>query len=693
MIYNNKNSAHQNLESHILQLFESTPVPMFLARPDGNLEDINSSFINFLGFQLDEINLPDFILFHQDDFYLESHQRHSITCNTQTPVVFEKQYQHCSGSIINSLLTVIAQFNNDGGVIRYLCQIIDKSEDKQIQDKLQLASLVYAKSSEGMMVTDCDGIILDVNSSFTKITGYSKDDVSGKNASLLSSGQQDKLFYKLMWKSIKASGEWKGEIWNRKKNGGTYPVMISINTDYDQHGKVNKRVALFSDITKVKAREKQIFTQAYYDSTTSLPNRNLFIERLNHIINLKRSKANRIALMLLNIDGFKEINDTLGHETGDELLYLVAERLQLCVKDDDFVARLGGDEFSLVLHDVKQVDDIAMGILKKLSEPFYLEKEKIYITGSIGISLFPNDSEHVSGLLKRAGLAIYTVKRLGRKGYKYFTPSMQSEAQNRLTAINELRVAIEKQQFVLHYQPIVNLSTLEIYKAEALVRWVHPVKGLTGPDSFIPIAEESGQIIEIGKWVVNEALQQVYVWRETYGIDFQLSINESPLQFKSGENSFDEWFTYLEKLGLPGEAIAIEITENLLLDYNESVEIKMQKFKDANIQISLDDFGTGYASLSYLKQFSFSYLKIDKSYIQNMQQDKSVLILCESIIQMAHKLGIKVIAEGIETQQQLDILNSLDCDFGQGYLFSKPVPVDEFELLISGATKAKSTLP
>ncbi|MCK5662950.1 MAG: EAL domain-containing protein, partial [Thiotrichaceae bacterium] len=426
--------------------------------------------------------------------------------------------------------------------------------------------------------------------------------------------------------------------------------MISINTDFDSHGGVNKRVALFSDLTEIKAKEKQIFNQAYYDTITGLPNRALFIERLNHLISLKKNRETGIALMLLDLDGFKEVNDTLGHEAGDVLLEKAAERLLLCVKDNGEVARLGGDEFTIILYDTNLIENTVKSILKKLAMPYTLENEDIYISGSIGITLFPDDSDHVSGLLKRADQAMYAVKRQGRNGFSYFTHSMQQAAQDRLTSINELREAIEKQQFVLYYQPIVKLANNEISKAEALVRWVHPEKGIISPDQFIPIAEETGLIVEIGRWVVSDALQQLYVWRETFNTDFQLSVNESPMQFKSDENSFNNWFSYLKKLDLPGEAVSIEITENLLMDFNESVDIKMQQFKDANIQVALDDFGTGYASLSYLKRFDIEYLKIDKSYVHSMEQDKDVLILCESIILMAHKLGILVIAEGIETQ-------------------------------------------
>jgi len=672
------------IDRHLYLMLDMASVPMMISRADGTLEYMNSALVNLLGYQSDEINQPDFVIYHQDEFYLDDKVRRAIEADLTVPAVLTATYEHRSGDAISARITIVPQLDEEGTVLRFISQIEDGVENKETDGQLQLASLVFAKSSEGMMVTDEKGVILDVNSAFTKITGYLKDEVYGKNASMLSSGQQDDLFYKLMWKSINTSGHWKGEIWNRRKEGEDYPIIISINTDFDNHGKVNKRVALFSDLTDIKAKEKQIFQQAYYDSVTGLPNRELFIERLNHILNLKKSRSKGIALLLLDLDGFKEVNDTLGHETGNELLKLVTERLLQCVKYDDVVARLGGDEFTVIMQNVSELETVTQNILKKLARPFIFENEEIYISASVGISLFPDDSEQVSELLKNAEQAMYAVKKQGRNGYRFFTPSMQQEAQDRLVAINEIREAIEKKQFILHYQPIVKLATNEIYKAEALVRWEHPEKGVISPDQFIPIAEETGQIIGIGKWVVNEALQQVYVWREAYCSHFQLSVNESPLQFKSDENSFREWFACLEKLDLPGDAVSIEITENLLMDFSESVDVKMQKLKDAHIQISLDDFGTGYASLSYLKRFDIEFLKIDKSYVQSMERDKNVMILCESIIQMAHKLNIQVIAEGIETQKQLNILKSLNCDFGQGYLFSRPIAVDEFEQLLSG---------
>jgi len=576
------NDVHINhpveLDRHTLHLFRVSPVSMFLSSVTGKLENINPALIKFLGYQQEGIHLPDFITEHQNQFNLSQTLLNTIETDAYDPAVIDFEFQHQSGDIIAAELTVIPQLDKAGKIVSYISQIVAVPTQKIATEHLQLASLVYDKSSEGMLVTDKNGVILDVNSSFTRITGYLKSDVCGKNASMLSSGQQDKLFYDLMWNQINSTGHWKGELWNRRKLGSVYPVMISINTDFDSNGRVNKRVALFSDLTEIKAKEKQIFQQAYYDTITGLPNRSLFIERLNHLINLKSSQESCIALMLLDLDGFKEVNDTLGHEAGDVMLKETAERLLLCVKENGEVARLGGDEFTIILHDINLIENTVQAILKKLSQPYTLENEGIYISGSIGITLFPDDSDDVSGLLKRADQAMYTVKRQGRNGYSYFTHSMRQKALDRLTSINELREAIEKQQFVLYYQPIVNLSNDEIFKAEALVRWVHPDKGIISPDQFIPIAEETGLIIEIGKWVVNEALQQVYVWRETHNVDFQLSVNESPLQFKSDENSFKNWFAYLKKLDLPGEAVSIEITENFqVLLHGESNMLKSRE--------------------------------------------------------------------------------------------------------------------
>lgn len=668
-----------DVNQQVVRLIDHSPVAMMISRHDGDLQYINQALIQLLGYHGDEISAQDFVLRHRDDFKLSRTLRQLAANQTFSPVQGTLHLQHRSRGTFSVQQLCSVLHNQQGMLSCFVSCLLDNNQADCNDDQLQLASLVFQASSEGMMVTDKDGLILDVNDAFIKMTGYSRQEIFGRNANILASGQQDKLFYRLMWKSIIATGQWKGEIWNRRKNGEVFPAMISINTVFDQFNQVSKRIALFSDLTQMKAREKQIFQMAYYDSITGLPNRDLFMDRMNLVTKLKKSRKRGVALMLLDLDGFKEVNDTLGHDAGDQLLRITAERLLQCVEREDVVARLGGDEFTVIIRNGQQVEQKAQDILNALSRTIHLGNERIYITCSIGITRFPQDAEQVSDLLRNADQAMYAVKQCGRNGYRYFTLGMQQQALQRLTAINDLRIAIKQQQFTLYYQPIVDLRSGDMHKAEALVRWLHPDKGMILPDDFIPVAEETGLIIDIGKWVILEALQQAYIWRETYCNDFQVSVNASPLQLKSDDHLGMDWHGHLQKLGLPGEALSIEITENLLMEFSVAVDQNMQQFKDVGIQISLDDFGTGYASLSYLKRFEIQYLKIDKSYVQSMLQDKAVCVMCEYIIQMAHKLGIQVIAEGIENQQQLEMLQSLDCDYGQGYLFARPQPVEQFE--------------
>ncbi|MCK5356700.1 MAG: EAL domain-containing protein, partial [Methyloprofundus sp.] len=420
------------------------------------------------------------------------------------------------------------------------------------------------------------------------------------------------------------------------------------------------------------------------DELTGLPNRRMFQDRLE----LEMAKSHRekcsLALLFIDLDRFKAVNDTLGHEVGDLLLIEASKRIISCVRETDAIARLGGDEFTVILsglHDTLNTERITGLIIKKLSQPFNLVEQEVYITASIGITLFPNDGESISQLLKNADQAMYRAKKLGRNRFSYFTPAMQDTAQKYLQILTDLRSAIAEQQFQLHYQPIVDLTTGQILKAEALIRWYHPSMGLISPADFIPIAEESGLIIEIGDWVFKNAAQQAKYWLDTYGLTIQISINKSPVQFQSSEDSTN-WIKYLNSLGLLGENIVIEITEGLLMETTESIVRQLLQFRDAHIPVSMDDFGTGYSSLAYLNKFDIDFLKIDRSFTRNLSPDSSDMVLSEAIIVMAHKLGLKVIAEGIETEEQLQLLKAADCDYGQGYLFSRPIPADEFIKLL-----------
>jgi diguanylate cyclase (GGDEF)-like protein/PAS domain S-box-containing protein len=558
----------------------------------------------------------------------------------------------------------------------------DISELRKTEENLRLAALVYHNSSEAMIVVDSDNTILSVNPAFTTMTGYTQEEVVGKNPHILSSGEHDATFYRELWAALDTTGAWRGEIKNRCKDGRLFVEELAINTIYNAEGKPQRRVALFSDITQRKQSEEQIWRQANFDPLTGLPNRRMFRDRLELEIKKAHRMGQLFALLFVDLDRFKEINDTLGHDMGDNLLKETARRLQSCVRESDTVARLGGDEFTIILSELDCIEvseSIAKNLLKKLSAPFSLDGELAYVSASIGITFYPNDSTDLSQLQKNADQAMYAAKNQGRNNYRFFTQALQDALEARAAMLGDLRTALANAQFLLCYQPIIDLLSGEVRKAEALLRWHHPKRGLINPAEFIPLAEETGLIREIGDWVFETAARQVQNWRATIHPEFQISVNKSPVQFQSAEHAPEDWFNYLHRLGLSGQSIVVEITEGLLLDANLSVHNHLMAFRDAGMQVAIDDFGTGYSALSYLKKFDIDYLKIDQSFVRNLSANSNDYVLCEAIIVMAHKLGLKVIAEGVETEQQRDLLSAIGCDYGQGYLFAKPLPAALFD--------------
>ena len=443
--------------------------------------------------------------------------------------------------------------------------------------------------------------------------------------------------------------------------------------------------AFISDITQKKEADALIRHQANYDPLTKLPNRHMFHVHLKQeLLNAQRSRLT-LALMFIDLDRFKEVNDTLGHNVGDQLLAEVAQRLSDSVRKSDIVARLGGDEFTIILSqltDATQVEIVAQNILRHLAEPFTLNNETAYVSASIGITLYPEDSDDVEQLLMNADQAMYVAKRKGRNRFSYFTPSLKAEAQQRLKLINEIRVALAEKQFAVYFHPIIDIKTGKIVKAEALLRWQHPQLGMADEMHIIPLAEETGLIVEIGDWVFREAARWASRWKTLVPDGLQIGVNMSPVQFQAEDGHVEKWLDYLRELGLSGKHIAIEITEGVLLHVDSAISEILLKFRDAGVEISIDDFGTGYSALSYLKKFDIDYLKIDLSFIRDLETDPNDRALSEAIIMIAHKLGLKVIAEGVETEGQLKLLAAADCDYAQGYLYTKPIPPEEFEALL-----------
>lgn len=676
-------SAEQALARYA-ELFDFAPIAYFILGADGSIHQTNFNGERLLGLERIKINGRRFA-----DFITSEYR--SVFNQFLEKVFGNVGVQHCeiildAGSH-SRWVTIEVIADNQSRTC--LAAMMDISERKRNEQELQLAATVYMAIEEAIMVADIDNHIVAINPAFSKLTGYSAEEAIGKSPSLLKSGRHDQAFFQAMWQSLQKTGQWKGEIWNRHKSGEEFLARLSISTVYDDNGQIVRRVAMSSDITEQRRAEEIIHRQANVDPLTGLPNRRLFLDRLQRAINKTRRGHQKLAMMFLDLDHFKDINDTLGHDVGDLLLKETAKRLLGCIRETDTLARPGGDEFTLImgeLHETNSIERVAQSILQTMTAPFQLKDERCYVSVSIGIALYPDDADNLDDLLKKADQAMYTAKKLGRSRLSYFTPAMQKAAEIRLRLTNDLRRALADDQIWVAYQPIVDLATGAIEKAEALIRWQHPTRGLISPAEFIPVAEDTGLINALGGWVFQQVTKQVALWRANHYPQFQISINKSPAQFHSSADKISDWFEHLQNLGLPGGCIAVEITEGLLLDASAVVSDKLLALKNGGMQTSLDDFGTGYSSLSYLKKYHIDFLKIDQIFVSNLTAKSTDLALCEAIILMAHILGMKVIAEGIETAKQRDLLIQAGCDYGQGYLFSKPVTADEFETLLKSGS-------
>jgi len=571
-----------------------------------------------------------------------------------------------------------------------VCEAIER---KRMDEELRLASSVFQASSEGIIVCDAHRHILAVNPAFVRITGYSSEEALGRDPGFLSAGRTAPGVYREMWESLATNGQWFGEIWNMRKNGEVFPEWLTINALHDDTGRVYRYIGMFSDVSSRKQWEDQIWRQTNYDALTELPNRRLFRDRLQQEARKAQAAQQPLALLHIDLDHFKEVNEQLGHAAGDSLLQQVAGRLLGCAGGADTTARLGGDEFALIMPaqpDLGRVEQVAQDIVERLAAPCRINGEPVYVTASVGITLYPNDGEEHELLLKNAEQAMYAAKEGGRNRYSFFTPSLQEAALQRQSLSRDLRQALALRQFELYFQPIVDLASGRIFKAEALIRWKHPERGFVSPAHFIPLAEELGLIEELGEWVFFEAVRWAQVWNQhpvAAGRVFQISVNKSPRQFQNGKTHL-EWVEHLRHCGLDPRAIVIEITEGLLLDEASGALDKLKHFRRQGLEIALDDFGTGYSAMAYLKRFDIDYLKIDQSFVRDMENNPGDRAIVEAMVVMAHKLGMKVIAEGIETEAQRDFLFAAGCNYGQGYLFSRPVPAPAFTALLDAQSAA-----
>lgn len=680
---NEKTSAREGTDFY-RQLFEANRAVELMIQPsDGRILDANMAAERYYGYpraRLMQMNIGDINTLSDEEIRAEMERAKSGNRD-----YFQFQHRLANGEIrdveVHSGPLVV-----DGETLLYSI-IHDITERVQAEAQLRIAETFFNTTSEAITVTDAQNRIIKVNPAFCQITGYSEAEVLGMNPNMLSSGRNSDAFYRDMWQTLNRVGRWQGEIWNRRKNGEIFPEWLSIVAIRDRHRVIQQYMAIFSDITKRKQDEEKIWLQANYDSLTHLPNRNLFKDRLQQAVRNARREGHHLALLFIDLDRFKWVNDTLGHAAGDQLLMDVAGRLQHAVRYNDTVARLSGDEFTVILSDLSdhlEVEKIAEKLIAHLSEPYSLEGREAFVTASIGITLYPDDGEDIELLLRNADAAMYSAKDAGRNVFRYFTSEMNEKAQRRLRLEAELRRIIERDELKIYYQPIVNAQG-RLCGAEALLRWMHPELGFVPPDEFIHLAEEIGMIMDIEHWVIRQVCFEAVQLRAQATEDFFVTVNISSVQCQTD---------YLQQLlssvladsGLPPACLKLEITERVMMQNTDQVISLLKGVRALGIGLAVDDFGTGYSSLSYLKLFPVNVIKIDRSFIHGLPDDSDDAALVEAMILMAHSLKLEVVAEGVENEAQADFLRRHGCELFQGYHYARPMPLEDFQAYIKQAS-------
>lgn len=649
----------------------------------GQFLHINKKYCDITGYSEQEMRAITFReITHPEDLGLDRQQRRDLLSGAISEFTVEKRYIRKDGSVVWVILSVspLWRANQEPGTS--LAVVRDVTKRKQAEEDLVFASKVFEHSIEGIVVTDCDGTILQVNPAFTAITGYSQEEAIGQNPRILKSQQHAESYYQAMWGQLAAEGQWAGEIWNRRKNGEVYPEWLTINAVRGPQGKITNYVSIFHDITELKRQQEALEHQAQHDALTGLPNRVLFHDRLEMALKRMKRRGKKVALLFLDLDNFKNVNDGFGHLVGDNLLVELAQRLMAQLRTGDTLARQGGDEFLILLPDMDDIDDvsvIAQRLLTCLQQPFRHRDIEYFVTASIGVTVAPNDGTQADTLIKNADMAMYRAKKLGRDNFQYFTPELDAQAHRRISLEAQLRKGIEQGELELHYQPIVSSSTGRIHGAEALVRWRHDGT-LVSPGEFIPLAEESGLILPLGEWVMRTAAGQAKQWQDA-GHRLALSVNLSSRQF-AGQDLVRLYQDILDATGLESGRLYFEITESMLMGEIDKAQRILDDLRQVGGKFYLDDFGTGYSSLSYLKRLPLDGLKIDRSFIRDLAADADSRAIAAAVVSLAQTLNLAIVAEGVETVEQLTILHAMRPMLIQGFLASRPVPADQFDVLL-----------
>ena len=572
-------------------------------------------------------------------------------------------------------LSVSKKTPANGAEASFIVLSRDVTERVSSREQLRLSAIVFDNAAEGMMITDADNNIVSVNRAFVEVTGYAAEEVMGKNPRLLRSDHHDPEFFRNLWGALEADGGWQGEIWNRRKDGTLYPALASLNVVRDPHGKLTHYIGLFSDLSHLKNTEQKLDYLAYHDLLTALPNRTLFNQLLAHATQRAGRDGTQFALLALDLDNFKTINDSLGHAVGDQLLVESARRIKGLLRGVDALSRIGGDEFNIILDPIENpqsADLLAQRMMEALSAPFQADGVCVYVGASVGIALYPGDGDDAEALSRNADAALNQAKAEGRNSLRFFSSGLTDRAHERLLLESDLRHALENHELRLYYQPQIDLSSGQVSGLEALVRWQHPTRGLVSPGEFIPLAEESGLIVPLGEWVLMTACRQIKAWADSRLTLAHTSVNVSAVQL-GRSNLFDVVKHALNETGIAPDSLELEITESFVMTDLAGAMKTLAEIKALGVRLSIDDFGTGYSSLSYLQQLNVDKLKIDISFIRDMTSNSGKAAIVQSIIALGHGLGLHIIAEGVEEEGQASYLRGLQCDGMQGYLVSRPL--------------------
>jgi diguanylate cyclase (GGDEF)-like protein/PAS domain S-box-containing protein len=678
--------ALRQSERKFRAIFEQAGLGLGLADAEARLLDANQELCRLMGRGrqgLEGRSLWE--LLHPEDQDGASQAWQELLAESRESLDLEERLEREDGSWMWARLTASLVRRGDGEPPCLLVVVEDITGRKAFEHQQQMVAKVFQNSVEGIILADAGGQVQMVNPAFTAITGYQPQEVVGREMNVLRAESHGHHFYQEVWDQLTEEGQWSGEYWNRRKNGEAYPEWLTISVIRRSSGEAAGYMAIFHDITEIKRSQEQIQYQAHHDALTGLPNRVLLDDRLGQALQHSRRSPEQVAVLFMDLDNFKRINDSLGHEVGDDLLRQVARRLEGCVRGGDTVARLGGDEFILVLTEVteqEQVVQVARRVLESLAEPFRLAGHKLAVGASIGITLHPQDGDEPGVLIKNADMAMYRAKEEGKNAYQFFTGAMQDQANRRLTLENALRRGLEGGELVVHYQPRVELASGRVVGMEALVRWDRPGQGLAKPSEFISVAEDSGLIVPLGRLVLETACRQALSWQGLGRAGLVVSVNLSPRQlFQGGLVALLE--EVLGASGLPPELLELELTETTMMREVEGAVELLGQVDRLGVGLAVDDFGTGYSSLYYLKHFPLHTLKVDRSFIRDLHQDPNDAAIVAAVISMGRAMGLTVVAEGVETAFQEAYLRRQGCHQAQGYLFSRPLSAQEAGRLLA----------